>query len=65
MPNLQAAVQAMQDMREDAVNVVVKVPGPKRDPLKLLPMSLLAFAGYHARMDMIIFLIENRASMSL
>ena len=67
MSKLVAAVRAMQKEgripREECLNVVVKVPGPKRDPHKKLPMTLLAFAGYHARMDMIFFLIDNGASM--
>ena len=76
MPKLKAAVQAMQEdrkiSREECLNVVVKVPGPKRDPHKKLPMTLLAFAGYHARREMkdyhtrremIDFLINNHASM--
>ena len=67
MPKLIAAVEAMQEEgripREECLNVVVKVPGPKRDPHKKLPMTLLAFAGYHARRKMIHFLIKNHASM--
>ena len=49
--------------RERCLNVVINVPGPKRDPKKLLPMTLLAFAGYHKRQEMIKFLIDNHASM--
>ena len=67
MPKLKAAVQAMQDEgsvpRERCLNVVINVPGPKRDPKKLLPMTLLAFAGYHKRQEMIHFLIQNHARM--
>ncbi|CAI8010958.1 Ankyrin-1 [Geodia barretti] len=69
MPKLKAAVQAMQDEgsvpRERCLNVVINVPGPKRDPKKLLPMTLLAFAGYHKRQEMIHFLIQNHAQLDV
>ena len=67
MSKLEFAVRAMQEdrriPREKCLDVVVKVPGPKREPHKKLPMTLLAFAGYHARREMIHFLIDNHASM--
>ncbi|CAI8010942.1 Ankyrin-1 [Geodia barretti] len=69
MPKLEAAVQAMQNKgsvpRERCLNVVINVPGPKRDPKKLLPMTLLAFAGYHKRQEMIHFLIQNHAQLDV
>ena len=50
--------------REECLNVVVKVPEPEtKYQDQKLPMTLLAFAGYHARMEMIVFLIDNHASM--
>ena len=68
LEKLEDAVKAMQEegsvAGEECLNVVVNVPGPKRDPKKLLPMTLLAFAGYHAMMKMMRYLIEKHASKS-
>ena len=66
MAKLRVTVQKLQTegsvSREECLNVVVNVPGPKRDPKKLLPMTLLAFTGYHQQREMMNFLIENNAS---
>ena len=55
MAKLQAAVFSMQqDMsvsREDCLNVIVEVPGPKKAPKQRHPMSLLGFAAYYGRKD--------------
>jgi ankyrin repeat protein len=69
-PKLKAAVQELMQNkgsmpRERCLNVVINVPGPKRDPKKLLPMTLLAFAGYHKRQEMIKFLIDNHAKLDV
>ena len=66
LAELKAAVQSMQQEsrvpREHYLDVCVKVPGVDKDNLyDRHPMTLLAFAGYHARKDMLDFLIDEGA----
>ena len=50
-------------LREHYLDVCVKVPGVvKNKPADRHPMTLLAFAGYHARKDMLNTLITQGAS---
>ena len=69
LAELKAAVQSMQQEtgvpREHYLDVCVQVPGPKTSPKDQHPMTLLAFAGYHARKDMLEFLIREGASKKL
>ena len=66
LAELKAAVQSMQQEtgvpREHYLDVCVQVPGPKTSPKDKHPMTLLAFAGYYARKDMLDFLIHGGAS---
>lgn len=65
MGDLQAALKSMlQDSSipgKHRLDVCIMVPGPKTSPWFCHPMTLLAFAGYHARDDMIKWLISQGA----
>ena len=66
LPELAAAIQSMQQetgvLREHYLDVCVKVPGVDNNLADRHPMTLLAFAGYHARKDMLDTLITQGAS---
>ena len=62
--DLEAAVKAMKESTvpsEHVLDVCDMVPDPVTDPPFKYPVTLLAFAGYHARFDMLDFLIEEGA----
>ena len=63
--DLEVAVKAMkrstQVPSEHVLDVCDMVPDPVTDPPIEYPVTLLAFAGYHARFDMLDLLIEEGA----
>ena len=62
----EAAVQAMMssaDSTRNCLDVCKMVTDPVSDRPTLYPMTLLAFAGYHARYKMLEFLISKGAGM--
>ena len=64
---LQTAVAAMKRSAgpsEHVLDVCEMVPEPVADPHHEYPMTLLAFAGYHARFDMLNLLIKEGARKS-
>ena len=63
--DLEAAVKAMKESTkvpsEHVLDVCDMVPDPVTDPPFKYPVTLLAFAGYHARFDMLDLLIKEGA----
>ena len=59
------AVQAMQESSDIPIpilDVCHLIPGITREPWDEVPITLLAFAGYYGRQDMIDYLIQEGAS---
>ena len=60
------AVQAIQESNDipktDCLDVCHLIPGITREPWDEIPITLLAYAGYYGRQDMIDYLIQEGAS---
>ena len=62
---LRIAVQAMQesiDVPKTCLDVCDLIPGMTGKPWDKVPITLLAYAGYYGRQDMIDYLIQEGAS---
>ena len=62
--DLEAAIKAMKESTvpsEHVLDVCDMVPDPVTDPPCEYAVTLLAFAGYHARLNMLNLLIEEGA----
>lgn len=46
---------------DDCLDVCLLVPGLRPEDWAKFPMTLLAFAGYHGRKDMLDYLIKEKA----
>lgn len=66
MENLKDAVKSMKRCTDvpvnDCLDVCLLIPGLGQADWDKAPMTLLAFAGYHARRDILDYLIEEGAS---
>lgn len=64
LEDFKIAVEAMKETtvpREHCLNVCKMVTDFAADPPTPFPMALLAFAGYYARFDMLMYLISDQA----